>query len=547
MHQWDKIKRSVILSKYLDYSEILAYDRQLVKDKDGLCGYVDVAGHEVIPCQYLAAIDFIEGYAYVKQESGWGIINADNEIVLPCIYDTCHSIVNGFAIVEKNHKFKLFELSQKSYLPMVFDEILPVMVEHEDEEDSFSGVMLIKEREEYRFYSLSSRISVPEICFTSVNKYLSRHTVFPSNEENKPGRQDDRLQCCVLPDFLESKGKFGIVNADFKVVVPFVYDNIWRTDYSNRHIVIRNKLFGLVNSDTGEILIDVIHGAICINSGYGYFLEVHDNGQDVSNPSDSYQFFRYINGDISIYDYEGDMVIPHPCDEVVFEDGVIVTKKYKDASRRVIQIDRYSFSGELLSSEVKGNIEEEKKRIAISEPNWSDISVADAWLDRYYTKYEYTSNESKLECMSEAPKALSVLKCVLKFFSSLHSFFREYLEVCKRMGIQPMAIPNVPEGAKEVKQCPIKNYLSLKRQAVRLVIHFFVNQTIIPNDLVQDFLKTTNDQRLEMTRKGRLLDILKEDEWVANSYRYRSLEKDFLSSYAYALSEFEKIIDAMHL
>ena len=535
-------KRNSILSKYPDYSETLAFDRQLVRNKDGLYGYVDAAGHESIPCQYFAATDFVEGYAYVKQESGWGIINADNEIVLPCIYDTCHSIVKGFAIVEQKHRYKLYELSQKYLRSEAFDEILPVMIKSEDGNICFSGVMLVKERDEYRFYSVSSKISLPTISFTSVNKYLHSYTVLPSDDVyNKKGTRNDRMQYCFLPDSFLAKGKYGIVNADFKVVVPFVYDEIRDTNSNNRHIIIRNHLFGLVNSDTGEILIDVEHGAILVNNGSGHFLEVHDNGQDVS----SSDVFRYVNGKVGVFDYYGDMVIPQLYDDVVFEEGVIIAKMFKDQARKVVQTDRYSFSGELQKTDVAGSIEEERNRAATPEPDWSDISVNSTWFDKYYMKYEYTSNENKLECMSEAPKAISVLGTVVTFFNVLRDLFDQYSEICDRMGIQKLTIPNVPKGAKDIKQYPIKNYLSLKRQSARMVIHFFANQTIVPSNLVKEYLQSTNTQRLEMTWKGPLLDILKEDEWVASTLRYRSLEKDFLFSYAYVLSTFEEIVEAL--
>ena len=535
-------KRHSFLSKYQDHSDTLVYDRQLVENKDELFGYINEAGHECIPCQYLAATDFIEGYAYVKQESGWGIINVDNEVVLPCVYDTCHSIVNGFAIVEQNHRYRLYEMSQKFLRPEVFDEILPVMVKTQDGGDRFSGVMLVKEREEYRFYPVSSKASVPTIRFTSVNKYLYNHTVLPSNNVyNKRGTREDCLQYCFLPDYFQSKGKYGIVNADFKVVVPFVYDEIRDTDYDNRHIIIRNHLFGLVDSDTGEILIDVEHGAILVNEGYGNFLEVHDNGQDIS----SADVFRYINGKIGVYDYSGNMVVPQMYDAVFFEDGVIVAKQYKDPARKVVQTDSYSFSGELQKTESSGNIEEERNRAALQEPDWSGISVNDAWFDKYYMKYEYISNENKLESLSEAPKDISVLGTVMSFMNELRDLFCQYSELCDRMGIQQLTIPDVPEKANDIKQYPIKNYLSLKHQAARMVIHFFANQTVVPGNIVKEYLQSSNSQRMDMTWEGPLHDILKEDEWVAETLRFRSLEKDFLFFYACALSTFENIVESL--
>ena len=534
-------KRKSLLSKYSDYSETLSNDRQLVQQTNGLLGYVNSACHELIPCQYSAGTDFIHGYAYVKMGTGWGLINPDNEIILPFIYDTCHSIVPGYAITEHNKQYKLFDLNQKKFCFLSYDEILPIMTYSKEKgQRIFSGIMVVKEREEYSFLSVSSNCTLPSnLRLNSVYKYTDNLTVLHSYEDyHKQGLNTEKLQYCFLPDSFQSKGKYGIINTDFKIVVPFIYDDIKSTVYNNRHIIVHNQLFGLVNSDTGEILIDVEHGMICVNYGEGSFLEVHDYGQ-IDSDSDS---FRYINGKIAVYDYNGQLVIPQMYDGINIQDGFIYAKKFKDRVNRIIQTDVYSFTGELIKTYVDGYIKDNNN---LAEPDWSHISMDDSWIKTHYIKNEYYPGEDKMEGVSEAPKNLSVLSIAKDFKNELNQFFSNYNMYCIRQKIHSLPIPYVPNEIKEIKQYPLKNYLILKQSAVKILIHFFINQTSIPNNLVQAYLKANNHRRFDMVTSGPLHDLLEAKEWDDKTFRYKSLESDLLMNYSYALLLFEKLVKSL--
>ena len=51
-----------------------------------LCGIIDKQGNEIIPCQYEGVYNFKGDYALVKQGGLWGVANKKAEIVIPCNY-----------------------------------------------------------------------------------------------------------------------------------------------------------------------------------------------------------------------------------------------------------------------------------------------------------------------------------------------------------------------------------------------------------------------------------------------------------------------------
>ncbi len=74
-------------------------------EKDGLCGYIDMQGNEVIPLKYnKIAWDFINGYSCASVGSNYGIINVKSEEVLPFEYSSITPFdQNGFAIANTNN------------------------------------------------------------------------------------------------------------------------------------------------------------------------------------------------------------------------------------------------------------------------------------------------------------------------------------------------------------------------------------------------------------------------------------------------------------
>lgn len=49
--------------------------------KNGLCGYIDRAGNVVLPLKWKNANVFNDGYAAVKDDEGWKIIDVTGSVI----------------------------------------------------------------------------------------------------------------------------------------------------------------------------------------------------------------------------------------------------------------------------------------------------------------------------------------------------------------------------------------------------------------------------------------------------------------------------------
>lgn len=76
------------------------------KDND-LWGYMDKQGNVVIEAIYLAAYEFSEDLAVIKNENErYGYINLKGEIVIPCKYYEAYNFSEGFAVVQERRYSK---------------------------------------------------------------------------------------------------------------------------------------------------------------------------------------------------------------------------------------------------------------------------------------------------------------------------------------------------------------------------------------------------------------------------------------------------------
>lgn len=88
------------LQVHLEYDEIGSFSEgRLAVRKEGLWGFTDRNGVEVIPCQFKNVHDFTEGLAAVKIANKWGFIDDLGDFVIQCQYTRAGSFQNGLAPV----------------------------------------------------------------------------------------------------------------------------------------------------------------------------------------------------------------------------------------------------------------------------------------------------------------------------------------------------------------------------------------------------------------------------------------------------------------
>lgn len=105
-------KEGNILTKK-GYEEVKTFvsEEPCAVKKDDKWGFVNVAGEEVISCQYEDAKSFTKGFAPVADHSLWGLIDTDNQLVTDYSFDNLHSLnEEGIAPFEREGIWSLLQM-----------------------------------------------------------------------------------------------------------------------------------------------------------------------------------------------------------------------------------------------------------------------------------------------------------------------------------------------------------------------------------------------------------------------------------------------------
>ena len=103
---------------------ILCHNRMRVC-RDGLWGYVDGRGHEVIEPRFDRAGDFMEqGFALAVQNDLFGIINLQGDYLVQPEYHSIEVVADYWAAVRmQNEKYRLIDLRNYRVLPAEYDQV----------------------------------------------------------------------------------------------------------------------------------------------------------------------------------------------------------------------------------------------------------------------------------------------------------------------------------------------------------------------------------------------------------------------------------------
>lgn len=95
------------------------------EDGESVCleGLLSLDGSAITPCQWLSVNSFSEGLAAVRQEDGYGFINASGEVVIPCKWDFAWDFSGGYAKVEKNGLWGVIDTSGTLVVPCEWETL----------------------------------------------------------------------------------------------------------------------------------------------------------------------------------------------------------------------------------------------------------------------------------------------------------------------------------------------------------------------------------------------------------------------------------------
>lgn len=93
----------------------------VVVNKDGLYGYIDEYGNEVIPCKYEYAYPFENSHAQIKDENGYGYIDKEEKELFSNRYPTPFYFEEGLARVQGENGYGYIDKTGEEKIPCRFE------------------------------------------------------------------------------------------------------------------------------------------------------------------------------------------------------------------------------------------------------------------------------------------------------------------------------------------------------------------------------------------------------------------------------------------
>ena len=270
-----------------DFSEGLA----IIRNKEGLAGYIDKNGQIVIECQYIDAYDFHEGIAAVRiGEKQWKYINQVGEYIIDKTFEQADNFSEGYAIVKTAYSplWTYIDSTGKTYgqykYANRFSEGLAIVGSNSAIEVINKSFEVIKRIERYNLsipeeYSDGLALATQDgIFYGYLDKDLNKRIPFMFAKAQK--FRDGVATVKLSPYFL------GIINEEGKILTFYQYSSI--KSFSEGLSAIKNdkKLWGYINKEGEEIIPcqykeadDFSEGlaAVIDTNGIFHYIDKHGN------------------------------------------------------------------------------------------------------------------------------------------------------------------------------------------------------------------------------------------------------------------------------
>lgn len=125
MNQYADIDVGLFSSEPAEDSEVLLsyWEGMSPVSRDGLCGFIDENGEEVIPCKYKCVSTFNNGIARVKKDYyTWLFIDKGDNVILQLDYEGVSDFAEGLALVMRNGKCGYIDISGNEVIPCVYEK-----------------------------------------------------------------------------------------------------------------------------------------------------------------------------------------------------------------------------------------------------------------------------------------------------------------------------------------------------------------------------------------------------------------------------------------
>ena len=193
---------------------------------NGKWGFIDRESSTfVVPCEYEEVSNYCEGFAVVKKDGRYGVVNTDGELITPCVFDKIFDYKNGFALAVREGKRGVLDSTGQLCIPCRFDRLCD-WGSLLSNGCIYNGLAKVMQNGKYGLINLNGKQT--SVSFDEIGSYYG----FAKVEKN---------------------GKYGLVNTDCELIVPCKYDDVYRTEAGPWIVTLGNKK-GALDSEGNELI-----------------------------------------------------------------------------------------------------------------------------------------------------------------------------------------------------------------------------------------------------------------------------------------------------
>jgi hypothetical protein len=286
----------------------------------------------IIPCIYEDANTFSEGYARVRKNGKYGIIDVFGNTIIPIEFDRTSRLSNGFVLVEKN-------------------ETLFILDKFGNQTSSFKNARIDYFKVSNDGTTTIKKWTGSKYLVALVNVYGNFIIDYMYEEIERNELYDDVVY------YVKKDGKKGIINQDGDIIIPLEYEEITQKEYDNNILfyVKKNEKEGVIDI-SGKTVIPIVYEGIStyINEGLMVFSQNGKDGymdvsgniiieaqfDDAQRFKEGYGIARVFNGKVPNYiggDYYGKFGIINSKGEIIIPveyDSLIILESSEQISGR---------------------------------------------------------------------------------------------------------------------------------------------------------------------------------------------------------------------
>lgn len=143
---------NIISNKY-DFIGNIDYGFAKIKQKDKY-GLMDKNGKIIIPCEYddILTLTKEPDLIAVKKNNAWGFVDKNNHTVIPFIYEQVWHFHNGFAKIRNNQQYGIIDLTGKIIIPTQYQWL---------DDINEQGLIRFQQNNQFGFINRDNQIVIP--------------------------------------------------------------------------------------------------------------------------------------------------------------------------------------------------------------------------------------------------------------------------------------------------------------------------------------------------------------------------------------------------